>query len=114
MANSARTQTFLAQGEHFRTRLAAALAKVAWQVLEEAPSTANHAARAAYALQVVNGPANFAARLAAQVVMRTNVFSFATSFDYNIGDHITASGDPDLESQLATDWDELSGVIQTV
>jgi hypothetical protein len=42
--------------------------------------------------------------------MRTNLFNFTTSFDFQRGAVVTASGDADIESQLATDWDHLAGV----
>lgn len=109
MANDSRTQFWLAQSEHFRSRLASSLVTVAWQVLGESPSVQGHAVRAAYARQVIDGPANYAARLAAEMSMRTNVFAAATSFDYSIGAHVTAATDAAMESQLSSDWNSLSG-----
>ena len=109
MANTARTQAKLAASEHFRSRLAAALASVAWQVIEETPQPGNYEKRAAYARQVLDGPGNFAARLAGQIVMRTNVFAFATTWDWEADTAVTASGDPDIQSQLFSDWDVLAG-----
>ena len=113
MANTARTQIALAAGAHFRSRVKAALAKIAWQVLDESTSTTNHADRAFYAHKVLDSLDGYAASLAGGLVMRTNVLAFTTSFDFDlgtVGEVITASGDADIESQLSTDWSHLAGV----
>jgi hypothetical protein len=51
-----------------------------------------------------------AQQLAPSFVNRPNVFQFATSYDFTVGGTVTASGDPDIESQLMTDWDKMAGV----
>lgn len=109
MANTARTQIALTGSAHFVSRLEAALVKVAWAVLGEDPGTANHAARVAYANRALGNPGSYAATLARIMVYRTNVFAFATSYDFDLGATVTAAGDPDLESQLTTDWNTLAG-----
>jgi hypothetical protein len=111
MANDAFTQQALAADPRFRLRLQNALTKVAWQVLEEVPSTLHHAERAAYAQTVNQQPQQTASQLAASFVNRPNVFQFATSYDFTVGATVTASGDPDIESQLMTDWDKMAGVV---
>ncbi len=50
-------------------------------------------------------------QLASSFVGRPNVFSFATTYDFHVGAVVTASGDPDIESQLHTDWNDLAGVV---
>lgn len=110
MANDSFTQQALAVDPRFRQRVKAALAKIAWQVLNEDSGTANHTARAAYARSVISNIDGAALQVAPWLVMRTNVFAFATSYDFQQGAVVTASGDADIESQLATDWDHLSGV----
>jgi hypothetical protein len=110
MANDAFTQQALARDPRFLIRLQAALATVAWQVIGEDPQTPNHAERKLFARQVISNPTGTAAIFAASLVMRTNVFNFATTYDFEQGAVVTASGDADIESQLATDWNVLAGV----
>lgn len=113
MANDALTQHALATEPQFLSRLGAALSKVAWQVYSESPQTANHTQRRAYAAYVLANVPAAASVLAPSMVMRTNIFNFTTSYDFSRGDRgtvVTASGDADIESQLATDWNTLAGV----
>lgn len=111
MANDAYTQQALAADPRFRLRVRAALAKIAWQVLNEDPGTTGHNGRAAYARLVIGALDLYAANLVGSLVMRTNVFNFATSVSLDLGTPVvaTASGDADIESQLATDWTNLAG-----
>jgi hypothetical protein len=111
MANDAFTQQALAADPRFWKRLQNALTRVAWEVLEEAPSTLHHAERAAYAQLVNKNPGGTAQSIASSFVNRPNVFNFATSYDFQVGATVTASGDADIENQLATDWNQLAGVI---
>lgn len=110
MANDAFSQQALAADQNFQRRLQNALTKVAWEVLEEDPSTLHHAERAAYAQRVNSSPQQTAQQLAPSFVNRPNVFAFNTSYDFGIPATVTASGDPDIESQLMTDWNKLAGV----
>jgi hypothetical protein len=111
MPNDSFSQQALAADQHFHQRLQNALTKIAWEVLEEDPSTLYHAERAAYAQRVNTSPQQIAQQLAPSFVNRPNVFQFATSYDFTIGATVTASGDPDIENQLMTDWNKLAGVI---
>ena len=95
---------------HFHRRLQNALTKIAWEVLEEDPSTLYHAERVGYANRVNASPQQTAQQLAPSFVNRPNVFAFATSYDFTVGATVTASGDADIESQLMTDWNKLAGV----
>lgn len=122
MPNDGFSQQALAADPRFRLRLANALSKVAWEILEEDPKTPFHAERAAYANKVIgsgavlsalSGPQMMAAQLAASFVNRPNIFNFETTYSFQVGAVLTASGDPDIESQLHTDWNELSGVVLT-
>jgi hypothetical protein len=112
MANTAYTQQALADSTGFRLRLQNALTKVAFQVLDEPPSTAFYAQRNAYAQRVINGPQQVAIQLAPSFVNRPNIFQFETSFDFSMREVVTASGDPDIESQVFTDWNKLAGVTE--
>lgn len=111
MANDAYTQQALAADPRFRLRVKAALAVIAWQVLNEDPGTVGHQQRAVYARTVLGALDQAAANLVGSLVMRTNVFNFATSVSLDLGTPAvsTASGDADLQSQLATDWTNLAG-----
>lgn len=111
MPNDAFTQQALANDQRFRQRLENALGKVAWEILNEDPATVHHTERATYANRVLASPNQMASQLASSFVGRPNVFSFATSYDFTVGGVVTASGDPDIESQLHTDWNQLAGVI---
>lgn len=110
MSNTARTQMALASSQHFVSRLEAALVKIAIEVLNEADTVEDHAARAEYAKRVLGSPASYAASIAPVVVMRTNIFIPATSYDFEIGAVVNAASDADMESQLATDWNLIAGV----
>lgn len=111
MANDAYTQQALANDPRFRLRVKAALAKIAAQILDEDPGIVGHQQRAVYARTVIGALDAATANLVGFLVMRTNVFNFATSVTLDLGTPVvsTASGDPDLESQLATDWSHLAG-----
>lgn len=112
MANNARTQQLLAQDQHFRSRVRNALTTIAWQVLNENPGTTNHFSREKYANLVLRNSDAETAAVVPSFVNRPNVFSFDTTyvfdFDAGAGHVATAAGDPDLLSQLATDWDDLA------
>jgi hypothetical protein len=110
-ANDAYSQQALAADPRFRLRLQNALANVAWQVLEEDPSTLHHAERAAYANTVTANLFGAAQALAPSFVTRPNVMNFETTYSFTVGATVTAAGDADLESQLMTDWNKLAGVI---
>lgn len=110
-ANNSYSQQALAADANFRKRLAAALATVAWQVINEDEQTANHEQRKNYArATVLPNLAGTAAQIAPWMVMRPNVLNFATTYDFALGAVVTASGDADLESQIAADWNILAGV----
>ena len=110
-ANDAFSQQALAADRRFVLRLQNALARVAWQVLEEDPATLHHTERAQFAHLVNTNPAQYAQALAPSFVDRPNVMNFATSYDFQVGGTITAAGDADIESQLMTDWNNMAGVI---
>lgn len=110
MPNDSFTQQALAADRRFLIRVRANLATVAWEVIEENPSTPDHAARAAYAKNVLANLDGVALQVAQWLVQRPNLMSFATSYDFTIGAVVTTSGDPDIKSQLADDWNDLAGV----
>jgi hypothetical protein len=111
MANDAYTQQALANDARFRQRLENALGKVAWEVLNEDPATAHHTERAQFSNRVLSSPQQTAQQLASSFVGRPNVFGFETSYNFTVGGVVTAAGDPDIESQLHTDWNGMAGVV---
>jgi hypothetical protein len=112
MANDSFTQQALAADPHFRQRVRSALSTVAWQVVNEAESVANHPARLRYAQQVVRSLDSETSSILPNIVFRPNVINFATSYGFDfplqVGQVVTTSGDADLMSQIATDWDDLA------
>jgi hypothetical protein len=112
MPNDAFTQQALAADQRFQQRLQNALTKVSWEVLDEDVSTPHHTERANYSNRVNQNPFGTAQQLAPSFVNRPNVFGFETSYSFDVGAVVTAAGDPDLESQLHTDWNKLAGVIE--
>lgn len=112
MANDAFTQSALASDSHFILRVRSALDTIAWQVQGEDPSTVNHANRVAYARQVVRSLDSETRVIMPSIVHRPNVMNFATSYQFDfplqVGQVVSACTDPDLLSQIATDWDNLA------
>ncbi len=111
MPNTSFTQQALASDLSFRLRLKNALAKVAWQVIDEDPNTVSHVQRATFARSVNANLDGFTAQIAPSIVTRTSVFAFATSLSETTGNIVTASGDLDIEGQLATDWNDMAGIV---
>lgn len=133
MPNSVNTQQALAFEPGFRVRLRAALIKKAFLVQAETPpaapvdpqnpTPAEAAALALYQKRVglahavmSGGLDRETERIAPLLVMRTNLMAFETSYDFNqvgdggrIGRVVTAAGDPDIDSQIATDWNIFAG-----
>jgi hypothetical protein len=112
MPNDAFTQQALAADPHFRNRTRSALSTVAWQVENEDEATPNHDHRISYARQVIRSLDSEVTVLLPNFVFRPNVMNFATTyvfaFDTQVGQVVTAAGDADLMSQIATDWDQLA------
>ena len=110
--NDSFTQQALASDPHFRQRVRSALSTVAWQIVNEADNTVNHAARLSYAQQVNRTLDSETTTVLPNIVFRPNVNNFTTSYVFDfplqIGQVVTAAGDADLMSQIATDWDDLA------
>lgn len=111
MPNNSYTQQRLASDSNFQGRVRAAIASVAFQVLEESTVTPGHEQRATYARAVLPNLSQVAQAAAPWLVERPNLVQFETSFDFPSGAVITAAGDADIESQLLTDWNILAGVV---
>jgi len=111
MPNDAYTQQALSRDANFQLRVRANLMSVAWEVLDEADTVEFHTQRAAFARQVINNPDGYVSSVSAWLVMRPNLFNFDTSFNFQAGAVVSASGDPDMQSQLMTDWNDLAGIV---
>jgi hypothetical protein len=110
LPNTSYTQQALAYDQNFHLRVRAALATVAWQVLNEATDTPGHVERETYARQVVNNLTAAAQTVAPWLVERPNLMAFDTTYNFPAGHVVTASGDADIESQLMSDWNVLANV----
>lgn len=102
-------QNILANDQNFRERVRAIALQQAAVVYAEISSTPGHAARAAFAVKVLNN-VGVAEALAAVLVTRTNVSGSAVTFDYNQAHHVTDATDAAILAQIASDWSMLSGV----
>lgn len=112
MPNDAYTQQALGRDSNFWTRVRANLMSVAWEVMNEPTTTEFHSQRAAYARQVINSPDSSSQTIAQSIVMRPNVFTFETTYSFPASAVVTAAGDPDIRSQLMTDWNDLAGIVE--
>jgi hypothetical protein len=112
MPNDTYTQAALAADTQFRVRVRGALLSIAWQIMNEDVGTTNHANREGYAHQVIRQLETEVSVLLPGFVFRPNVMNFTTSHTYDFpmqtGQTVTAAGDPDLLSQIATDWDDMA------
>jgi hypothetical protein len=107
MANDSYSQQSLAADPNFQTRVRACLGDVAWQVLEEATTTANHDVRASYANWVIRNLAIAAQQVSPWLAMRPNLLSANTTYNFSASATQTDATDAAIESQLMTDWDEM-------
>lgn len=112
MPNDTFTQNALANDPRFRTRVRGALSSIAWQVINEDIGTANHVNRLHYAQQVIRQLDQELTAILPSFVFRPNVMNFATTHAYDFamqtGQVVSAAGDPDLLSQIASDWDDMA------
>ena len=89
----------LAQSTAFVARVQGAMVKSAIAVAAEAPATAGHAVRVAWATQVLRDPAHYAARLAFGVAANAAITPEST--------------DSDIEFTVNSLWDAYAGVVTT-
>jgi len=111
MANDAYTQQALGRDQNFQIRIRANLMSVAWEVLDEADDVEFHDQRARFARQTINTPDAYVPSISTWIVMRPNLMAFETSYNFQAHAVVTAAGDPDILSQLHSDWNELAGVM---
>lgn len=110
MANTSIMQQGLAMAPRFKLRVQAGLVYAAWAVLDEDPATTGHAVRATYARLVLAEPSVYTAEIIKSLVSRPAFNTPDTTFDFDLGEIVSAVLDFDIAAQIATDWDKLSGV----
>ncbi len=110
MATTPQSQMALAHDPQFLNRVQYLLCTEAITVKNENPATTGHAARAAYAGQVLADPAGKAATVAITLVGGINLVAANTAIDFE-GVVTTDATDAAILSQIATLWDALSGVL---
>lgn len=108
MASTTPQLIALAMDLNFRLRVRNIALQEAAVVYAEAGGTPNHAARKAFALKLLNTP-GVADQLADVLVSRTNLVAGTTTYDFANRAVLTDVTDAAILSQLATDWDMLSG-----
>lgn len=110
MASTADQLTALGNDLQFRARIQSLLVQQAGVAYAEAGGTPNHALRVMYAKHVFANPSGVAQSVAAVIVNRTNLVAGTTSYNFASGRVETNVTDAAISSQLASDWDMLSGV----
>lgn len=99
----------LGRNSHFERRVHACAVETALQVMAEDPATANHAARAAFAVDVLNGTND--GRFQMLLAVATNPTILATVTKGPASEAGVADiSDGDIEYQLEQVWNALSGV----
>ena len=110
MPNTAIQQQRLAQSAHFLNRVASSLANVAFQVIAEGRDNETEIKRYDYALTVLRNTHTVAVQIVQWLVERPNLLAATTSYNFDIPDVVTDATDAAIESQIASDWNILSGV----
>lgn len=110
MASTADQLAALGNDNQFRLRVQSLLVQQAGVVYGEGTGVTNHATRAAFAKQVLNNPGGIAQNVAAVIASRPNLVAQNTTMDWATGRVKTDATDAQIQSQISTDWDMLSGV----
>lgn len=110
MPNNSHTQQALAADSNFISRLRSNVSNVAWQVIGEAADVEFHDEREKFARTVIGQIDFYARQFAPWLVERPNLIQFETSYNFEAGAVVTAAGDPDIQSQLMSDWNEIGGI----
>ena len=107
---AATTDQLIALGNdsHFRQRVRVLALQQAGVVFAESGATPNHAVRKTLAINLISNP-NQAEVLAAVIATRTNLAASTVTYNFADGQVVTDVTDAAILSQLATDWDFLSG-----
>jgi hypothetical protein len=109
MAATTNQLNALANDGVFRQRCRTLVLQICAQVYGEGTGVTNHAARAAFAVKLLQAP-NLADQLVSVIVTRTNIAASAVTYDFDKGEVLTDATDAAILSQIATDWSMLAGV----
>lgn len=113
-AQSASTsRVVLAKSEDFIERVQFAAVKIALDVSAEAPATANHARRVAYARQVLQNPEQAARNMALGVAANTSISASVVSNGATgpARTATTTATDSDIEFTVSSIWNAYAGVL---
>lgn len=99
----------LADDNFFRQRCRNIILQQAAVIYNEAGGTAGHAARAAFAVKLLQSP-SFADQLVQVIVTRTNLVASTVTYDFPSRSVVTDASDAAILSQVAADWSMFSGV----
>lgn len=102
--------TTLAQDVNFRQRLRNLMLLEAGAVLAESTGTANHSARCTFAIKLLSTP-SLCDAFADWLCSRVNLTSTTVTYDFSKRSAVTDATDAAIRSQVATDWNVLSGLI---
>lgn len=108
MASTAAQLIALSLDNNFRLRVRNIALQEAAVVFAESGTTPNHGVRKAFAQTLLGTPTK-ADTLADYIVSRTNLVAANTSYDFANRAVVSDVTDAAILSQLATDWDMLSG-----
>lgn len=109
MASTVSQLNALADDTFFRLRCRNIILQEAAVVYNESAGTTGHAARAAYAVKLLQSP-TFADQLVQVLVTRTNLVAGNVTYDFNSRAVTTDVSDASILSQVASDWSMFSGV----
>lgn len=110
MAATTDQLTALAADSYFRQRVRNLMLLEAAVVMAEVNTTPNHVLRAQYAISIIANP-SLADRPVDYLCARTNLTSSTVTFDFSKRGVVTDATDAAIRSQIATDWNTLSGVV---
>lgn len=108
MASTIAQLNSLAEDPLFRQRCRNIILQQAAVVYNEGAVT-GHAARAAFAVKLLQSP-GFADQLVQVIVTRTNLVAGTVTYDFNSRAVVTDVSDAAILSQVASDWSMFSGV----
>lgn len=109
MAATTDQLTALAVDSAFRQRIRNLVLLEAAVVATEVNTVPNHNARTAYAFKVIGSP-GLADQIADVLCARTNLVGSIVTYDFSRRAVVTDATDASIRSQIATDWNMLSGI----
>ena len=109
MASTTNQLNALADDNLFRQRCRNIILQQAAVIYNESAGTTGHAARAAYAVKLLQQP-GLADALVQVIVTRTNLVAGNITYDFNSRAVVTDVSDASILSQVASDWSMFSGV----